>query len=283
MVANALDIPVRVGIPVGQIDLCWNLKQLSRFSVASGAICSWRHQTHPMRNPKALVLYAQDEGKNTEMFRTLLPAEGCELKLEPLSPEAPGAGDGYCLVLFYLQRLTPPFLDVIRTWRDNAPDTTLIVVGKRTARTNRIAVLEAGADAYFAKPLAVAELQAHVRIALRRFRSQDTRPRSFSFGAGTIDLEARMVRAGGRDAHLTPTECEILGHLLSNLNQTVSSGQLVKTLWGNDPQKGAHSLRPFIRSLRSKLEPDPAHPRHLVTEPAIGYRLMGILNGSVNT
>ena len=77
----------------------------------------------------------------------------------------------------------------------------------------------------------------------------------------------------GREIRLTPTECGILEHLASHVNQTVPCSDLVKMLWGPDPQKGVHSIRRFISKLRQKLEPDPAHPRYLVTEPAIGYRL----------
>lgn len=224
-----------------------------------------------MRPPRALLLY--EEGDNCELFRTLILGEGCELDEAPLDAHTSVPVDGYFLVLFDVQRHMTRLLDVIRAWRDLVSDTTLIVVGSRTAQANRIAVLETGVHAYLTKPVMVAELRARIRAALRRVRSHDNRLRVLSFGAGTIDLEARAFRTPGHNIRLTPTECAILEHLASRINQTVPGGELVRLLWGPDPQKGVHSLRLFIRKLRQKLEADPAHPKYLVTEPKGGYRL----------
>jgi two-component system KDP operon response regulator KdpE len=225
-----------------------------------------------MRLPKALFLY-EDEN-NCESLRALMTAERYDVAEAPLNPETARPADGYCLVLFDIHRLTARFLEVIRSWRDNAPEITLIVVGSRLPRASRIAVLEAGVSAYFATPVAVPELQARLRATMRRFQSsQDARLRRLSFDGGTIDLEARVIKVGEQHVRLTPTECGILEHLASHMNQTVSCNDLVRVLWGTDPTKGAHSLRRFISKLRLKLELDPAHPQYLVTEPTIGYRL----------
>jgi two-component system, OmpR family, KDP operon response regulator KdpE len=224
-----------------------------------------------MRPPRALLLYEKDN--NCELFRTLIRDEGCEVEEAALETHTAAPAEGYCLVVFDIQRLTEQLLDVVRAWRDVLSDTTLIVVGSRTAQANRVAVLEAGVHAYLTKPVIVAELRARIRAALRRVRSQDSRLRRLSLGAGTIDLNARIVRAANHDFRLTPTECGILGYLVSHANQTVPCDELVKMLWGADPQKGVHSLRLFIRKLRQKLEPDPTHPQYLVTDPTIGYRL----------
>ena len=78
---------------------------------------------------------------------------------------------------------------------------------------------------------------------------------------------------GNQELHLTPTECSLLEHLASHLNQTVPSTELVRALWGLDAGKGVHSLRVFIKSLRHKIEPSPARPQYIVTEPRLGYRL----------
>jgi len=224
-----------------------------------------------MKNARVLLLH--EESNDSGLLRAVLAGEGCEVEEAPLNLHTAVAPDGYRIVVFDIQRLSARFLEVIRAWRDAASETMLIVAGGRAAQANRIAVLETGADAYLTKPLAAAELRARIRAALRRFQSHDSRLRCFPLGSGTIDLEARMIRSAGRDTRLTPTECGILEHLALHMNQTVPSTDLVKTLWGSDPQKGVHSLRLFIRKLRNKLEPDPAHPRYLVTEPTIGYRL----------
>jgi len=92
-------------------------------------------------------------------------------------------------------------------------------------------------------------------------------------GSGIVDLETRTIRVAGGQVRLTPTECGILEQLASRINHTVPGGELVKALWGADPQKGVHSLRLFIRKLRQKLEPDPTHPIYLVTDHLKGYRL----------
>jgi two-component system, OmpR family, KDP operon response regulator KdpE len=224
-----------------------------------------------MKTPRALLLYQETD--DIEVLRKVLEGEGCLVENAPLESHTSSAGAGLCVVVFDIHRLTARLLEVIRTWRDQVSDTVLLVIGSRTAPATRIAILETGVDAFLTKPVALAELRARVRAALRRFRSQNASVRRFSFGFGIVDLEARMILGNGRDARLTPTECGILEHLALHLNQTVPSTDLVRTLWGDDPQKGVHSLRLFIRKLRNKLEPDPAHPRYLVTEPAVGYRL----------
>lgn len=241
-----------------------------------------------MKTPRALVLYEDADYSHVTPaappgtgcrpakasdLRGVLTGEGCRVEEAFLNSHTAPLGDGYCIVVFDIQRLTARLLELVRAFKDNAPDATLLVCGGRTGQPNRIAVLEAGVEAYLTKPVVLPELRARVRAALRRFRSHDATLRRFSLGYGTIDLEARMIHGAGRETRLTPTECGILEHLAMHMNQTVPSIELVRTLWGDDPQKGVHSLRLFIRKLRNKLEPDPAHPRYLVTEPTIGYRL----------
>lgn len=225
----------------------------------------------PMKPPRALLLYEHDS--NCELLRAVLTDEGYAVDESPLHLRTAAPVSDYCLVLFDVQRLTDRVLDITRAWRDEASGTMLIMVGNRTTQAHRVAVLESGVNAYLAKPLIVAELRARIRASLRRFHSQETRLRRFSYGEGTIDLEAHHIRVAGQEIRLTPTECGILEHLASHVNQTVPCNDLVKMLWGSDPQKGVHSIRRFISKLRQKLEPDPAHPRYLITEPATGYRL----------
>jgi len=225
-----------------------------------------------MKGPRSLLLYEEED--HHELLREVILGEGCEVEEIPFDIQTAAIPvEGYCLVLFDIQRPTKRLLDILRDWHDTIPGATLVVIGGRTTQPNRIAVLETGVNAFLTKPVVVAEIQARVRAALRRFRSQDTRLRQLPFGPVTIDLEARVIRAVGGPIRLTPTECGILEHLALHVNQTVPFRELVKILWGPDPQKGAHSLRLFIRKLRQKLEPDPGHPQYLVTDPAVGYRL----------
>ena len=139
-----------------------------------------------MKPPRALLLYERDN--NCELLRAVLTGEGyavdeSSLDLQPAAPVS-----DYCLVVFDVQRLTDRYLNITRAWRDGASGTMLIMVGNRTTQANRVAVLESGVNAYLAKPLIVAELRARIRASLRRFHSQESRLRRFSFGEGTIDL-----------------------------------------------------------------------------------------------
>ena len=224
-----------------------------------------------MKPPRALLLYEEDA--SCELFRTLHREEGCELVETALETQTSSPVDGYCLVLFDIHRITARFLDIFRAWHDALSDTTLIVVGSRTTQANRIAVLETGVLAYLTKPVVVAELRARIRAVVRRVRSRANRTRYLRFGTGTIDLDARVVKAANCNVRLTPTEYGILEYLAAHANHTVPCDELVQMLWGGDPLKGVHSLRLFIRKLRQKLEPDPTRPQYLVTDPAIGYRL----------
>ena len=225
-----------------------------------------------MRSPRALLLYQADNG--SELLRSVVLHEGCEAEEAPLeSLSATSPVDGYCLVVFDVDRPSQRILELLRAWHDEVPGTALVVIGSRMGQAKRLAVLETGVTAYLTKPVAVPELTARVRAAFRRFRSLGARSRQVSLGDGIIDLEARTLKAHERHVRLTPTECGILEHLALHMNQTVPRSDLVKMLWGPDSQKGVHSLRLFIRKLRQKLEPDPSNPIYLVTEPTIGYRL----------
>jgi two-component system, OmpR family, KDP operon response regulator KdpE len=224
-----------------------------------------------MKPPRALLLY--DKNSDCQFLRATMVGEGCEVEEAPFDIQTSGSAASYCLVLVDIHQMTPRVLKFVRAWRDRAPEAMMLVAAARAADANRIAVLETGVDAYLNKPLEIRELRARIRSALRRFRPKGGRLRCFSVGDSLIDLEARLVHGSQGEIRLTPKERTILELLAGNRNETVRSSVIVETLWGADPRKGVHSLRLFIRRLRNKIEPDPSHPRFLVTDPAIGYRL----------
>jgi two-component system, OmpR family, KDP operon response regulator KdpE len=223
-----------------------------------------------VKPPQALLLY--ENNSDCQFLRSAITGEGCEVEEAPFHLNNTTATLGYRLIVIDLQHTTPRAVRLVKSWRECEPE-AVILVASTSAPASRIAMLETGVDACLDKPLDVRELQARIRAAVRRFRPAQTRARCFSLGHNVIDLEARMIHDGGIDSRLTPTECTILELLAQHLNQTVPSSAIVNQLWGKDPRKGVHSLRLFIRRLRKKIEPDPAHPRYLVTDPVVGYRL----------
>jgi two-component system KDP operon response regulator KdpE len=147
------------------------------------------------------------------------------------------------------------------------------VLSARIEETDKIEALDAGADDYLTKPFGVRELLARVRAALRR-RHQPTLERTFRFGDVEVDLEARTVRRDGKDVHLTPVEFRLLSLLIANAGKVLTHRHILREVWGPAGVEHHHYARVYMGHLRRKLENDPAQPRHLLTETAVGYRLV---------
>jgi two-component system KDP operon response regulator KdpE len=165
-------------------------------------------------------------------------------------------------------------VDVIRGLRGwtTAP---IVVLSGRTDSADKVDALDAGADDYVTKPFGIDELLARLRAVARRATSDDVQP-TVTFGHTTVDLAARRVsvRDGGRavDVRLTPTEWHLLEVLLRHPGKLLSGEQLLKEVWGPGYETAGGNLRVYMAKLRQKLEANPARPRHLVTEPGMGYR-----------
>jgi two-component system KDP operon response regulator KdpE len=149
----------------------------------------------------------------------------------------------------------------------------VIVLSARVEETDKIEALDAGADDYLTKPFGVRELLARVRAALRR-RHQPTLERTFRFGDVEVDLEARTVKRDGKDVHLTPVEFRLLSLLIANAGKVLTHRHILREVWGPAGVEHHHYARVYMGHLRRKLENDPAQPRHLLTETAVGYRLV---------
>ncbi|MBB3193326.1 two-component system response regulator KdpE [Roseateles terrae] len=164
------------------------------------------------------------------------------------------------------------FLRDLRGW-SSVP---VIVLSARGAEEDKIAALDSGADDYLSKPFGVGELMARVRVALRRSqaRASEQQDPVFRFGEVEVDQAARRVRRGGEDVHLTPIEYRLLSHLIANAGKVLTHRQLLKAVWGPAHVEQNHYLRVYMGNLRQKLEVEPASPKHLLTETAVGYRLM---------
>ncbi|HEY3048911.1 MAG TPA: two-component system response regulator KdpE [Polaromonas sp.] len=166
-------------------------------------------------------------------------------------------------------------LDLIRDVRSWS-GVPIVVLSARVDEADKIAALDAGADDYLTKPFGVGELLARVRANLRRPRAADGAPEEplFSFGEVVVDRQARLVRRQGLEVHLTPIEYRLLTVLMTNAGRVLTHRQLLREVWGPAHAEQSHYLRIYMGHLRQKLETDPAQPRHLLTETAVGYRLL---------
>jgi two-component system KDP operon response regulator KdpE len=163
------------------------------------------------------------------------------------------------------------FIKDVRRW-SGVP---IIVLSARVSEQDKIKALDAGADDYLSKPFGVGELQARVRATLRRQRQPAiSLDGILEFGDVKLDMKARMVTKAGRMVHLTPTEFRLLMVLVANVGRVVSNPQLLREVWGPSHSESGHYLRIYMGHLRQKLEDDPAQPRYLLTETAVGYRLL---------
>jgi two-component system KDP operon response regulator KdpE len=147
----------------------------------------------------------------------------------------------------------------------------ILVLSARDRESAKVAALDAGADDYVVKPFGMDELLARLRAAVRRAEPAPGEPLVVT-AAFTVDLAARRVSAGGQDVRLTPTEWSLLETLARHPGRVLSHAMLLEQVWGRGYEQQAHYLRIYIAALRRKLEPEPAAPRHLITETGRGYR-----------
>ncbi|WP_433507127.1 response regulator [Pseudonocardia halophobica] len=163
--------------------------------------------------------------------------------------------------------------DVIAGIRGWSP-VPIIVLSARTDSGEKVAALDAGADDYVTKPFGMDELLARLRAAVRRAgAAAPTGEPVLRLGELTVDLQAKRVHRGDAEVHLTPTEWGILEMLAGHRGKLVGQRELLRQVWGPHYEERTNYLRVYLAQLRRKLEPDPAHPRYLITEAGMGYRL----------
>jgi two-component system KDP operon response regulator KdpE len=223
-----------------------------------------------MSNPTILVV--DDEPQIRRVMRTSLSTHGYvviearsgEEALEILRKERPD------LVLLDLNMPGIGGLQTCREIRDQS-DVAIIMLTVRNTENDKVLALDAGADDYVAKPFSMDELFARIRAALRRTASGEPVP-TFVSNELEIDFERRKVLVEGQPVRLTPKEFELLRELVANQGKPIEHRRLLQAVWGPDYGDEAEYLRVFINQLRKKIEPDPAHPKYLHTEPWVGYR-----------
>jgi two-component system KDP operon response regulator KdpE len=235
-----------------------------------------------MSSPAPVAVVIEDEPQIRRFVRGALEAEGWQVH------EAGTLRSGLAetgtrkpdLLILDLGLPDGDGIDLIRDVRGWSM-LPIIVLSARVDEADKIAALDAGADDYLTKPFGVGELLARVRANLRRPRraagdaaAAEEGDAVFRFGDVEVDRQARVVRRGGKDVHLTPIEYRLLSVLVANAGRVLTQRQLLREVWGPSHAEQSHYLRIYMGHLRHKLEADPAQPRHLLTETAVGYRLV---------
>ena len=226
--------------------------------------------------PATTVLLVEDEAQIRRFVREAMEQQGWRVaEAGAVRPGLAAAGtlapDLIVLDLGLPDGDGHAFLAELRQWSS----TPVIVLSARAHCGDKIRALDAGADDYLAKPFSMAELLARARATLRRQRQAGRHEQAglVRFGDVAVDLEERHVSKAGRRVHLTPTEYRLLAVLAGQADRTVSNPRLLSAVWGPVHSEDGHYLRVYMGQLRHKLEDQPAQPRHLLTETAVGYRL----------
>jgi two-component system, OmpR family, KDP operon response regulator KdpE len=221
------------------------------------------------------VLVVDDDAQILRALRINLAAHGYHVLLAPdggaaLRAAAEGHPDVVVLDLGLPDMDGVEVIEGLRGWTT----VPIIVLSARVGAADTVRALDAGADDYVTKPFGMAELLARLRAAVRRaaVSSVDGEP-VVDAGEFSVDLAAKRVRmAGGEEVHLTPTEWGVLELLVRHRGKLVGQKDLLRAVWGPNYGTETNYLRVYMAQLRRKLEADPAHPKHLVTEAGMGYR-----------
>ncbi len=176
------------------------------------------------------------------------------------------------LVLTDLAMPVADGFDLVRRVR-RAGAIPIVVLSVRGSEADKVRALDLGADDYVVKPFSVPELLARVRAQLRR-HAEDEASGILEFPGLTLDRERRHVVVEGKEVRLTPTELAILELLASQAGKPVTIRQIIGRVWHGAPGTSPDAVRVHVGSLRKKIEPDPARPRYVVTEPWVGYRFV---------
>jgi two-component system KDP operon response regulator KdpE len=224
------------------------------------------------------ILVVDDEPQILRALRINLKTRGYEVEtaqrgVDALASVARRVPDAVLLDLGLPDMDGAEVIMGLRGWTE----VPIVVLTGRTEHGHKVEVLDAGADDYVTKPFSMDELLARLRAVLRRREhtgEPGSREASFAIGPSTVDLAVRTVRRDGDNVRLTRTEWAVLEMLLRHPDQLVTISRLLADIWGETSTNASGHLRFHMARLRRKLEADPHHPAHLLTEFGVGYRFV---------
>ncbi|MEU5845211.1 MULTISPECIES: response regulator transcription factor [Saccharopolyspora] len=223
------------------------------------------------------VLIVEDEESFADPLAFLLRKEGFTAAVAANGPEALDEFDrnGADIVLLDLMLPGMSGTDVCKQLRQRS-SVPVIMVTARDSEIDKVVGLELGADDYVTKPYSARELIARVRAVLRRRgEAEELQPQVLAAGPVRMDVERHVVTVDGADVNLPLKEFDLLEYLLRNVGRVLTRGQLIDRVWGADYVGDTKTLDVHVKRLRSKVEPDPADPRYLITVRGLGYKFEG--------
>lgn len=229
-----------------------------------------------IHSPGAHILVVDDEPAITRALRSNLTRHGFRVEVADSGRAALEiyASHHPDLILLDLGLPDVDGLTVLKDLRARS-NTPVVVLSVRGAERDKVTALDLGADDYLTKPFGVDELLARIRVALRHSARPLTGSSAvFRSGDLEVDVARRTVLLAGNEVHLTPTEYELLKMFISNPNKLLTDRMILQQVWGPRYESEAHYLHVYVARLRKKIEQDSQNPRHLITDPGVGYRLL---------
>jgi two-component system response regulator RegX3 len=221
------------------------------------------------------VLVVEDEDSFSDALSYMLRKEGFDVAVAPTGPDALEEFDrnGADLVLLDLMLPGIPGTEVCRALRQRS-NVPVIMLTAKDSEVDKVVGLELGADDYVTKPFSSRELVARIRAVLRRgTEAAELVPSVLEAGPVRMDVDRHVVTVDGEGVKLPLKEFELLEMLLRNAGRVLTRGQLIDRVWGADYVGDTKTLDVHVKRLRAKIEPDPGHPRYLLTVRGLGYKL----------
>ena len=235
-----------------------------------------------MTSDRLNALVVDDEPVFRRVLRTSLAASGFAIEEARSGEEALGilARSDFDLVLLDVNMPGMGGVAACREIRTHMATIGIVMVTVQDSEGEVVRALEAGADDYITKPIRLRELVARLRAVSRRLQTEDAiEPKTLQAGDLELDVNRHLLYRRGEVVHLTPTEFELLALLMRNQGAPVTHTKLLRSIWGPEYGTELDYLRSFVKTLRQKIEEDPAKPKYIVTEPWLGYRFCNAVDG----